>query len=52
MCMGTQSRIEAAAALAQTTGDVAQSGERGLCKPEVAGSIPVVSTSLGLQRAR
>ena len=25
-------------------GDVAQLGERGLCKPEVAGSIPVVST--------
>ena len=28
------------------TGDVAQLGERGLCKPEVAGSIPVVSTIL------
>ncbi len=27
-------------------GDVAQLGERGLCKPEVAGSIPVVSTKL------
>jgi hypothetical protein len=25
-------------------GDVAQLGERWLCKPEVAGSIPVVST--------
>ena len=25
-------------------GDVAQLGERRLCKPEVAGSIPVVST--------
>ena len=28
----------------QRRGDVAQLGERGLCKPEVAGSIPVVST--------
>ena len=27
-------------------GDVAQLGERGLCKPEVAGSTPVVSTNL------
>src|SRR4051812_44973299 len=27
-------------------GDVAQLGERRLCKPEVAGSIPVVSTIL------
>ncbi len=27
-------------------GDVAQLGERRLCKPEVAGSIPVVSTDL------
>ena len=26
--------------------DVAQLGERGLCKPEVVGSIPIVSTSL------
>ena len=26
-------------------GDVAQLGERRLCKPEVAGSIPVISTS-------
>ncbi len=25
-------------------GDVAQLGERGLCKPEVVGSIPIVST--------
>ena len=24
--------------------DVAQLGERGLCKPEVVGSIPIVST--------
>ncbi len=28
-----------------TSGDVAQLGERGLCKPEVVGSIPIVSTS-------
>jgi hypothetical protein len=28
----------------QYPGDVAQLGERRLCKPEVAGSIPVVST--------
>ncbi len=28
----------------QCPGDVAQLGERRLCKPEVAGSIPVVST--------
>ncbi len=27
-----------------TCGDVAQLGERGLCKPEVVGSIPIVST--------
>ena len=27
-----------------TTGDVAQLGERGLCKPEVVGSTPIVST--------
>ncbi len=26
------------------TGDVAQLGERGLCKPEVVGSIPIIST--------
>ncbi len=26
-------------------GDVAQLGERGLCKPEVVGSIPIVSTN-------
>lgn len=29
-------------------GDVAQLGERWLCKPEVTGSIPVVSTSKAL----
>ena len=29
-------------------GDVAQLGERWLCKPEVAGSIPVVSTRKAL----
>jgi hypothetical protein len=29
----------------ETNGDVAQLGERRLCKPEVAGSIPVVSTN-------
>ena len=28
------------------SGDVAQLGERRLCKPEVAGSIPVVSILL------
>ncbi len=28
----------------ETAGDVAQLGERWLCKPEVAGSIPVIST--------
>jgi hypothetical protein len=28
-------------------GDVAQLGEHWLCKPEVAGSIPVISTSNG-----
>ena len=27
-----------------TTGDVAQLGERWLCKPQVTGSIPVIST--------
>jgi hypothetical protein len=27
-----------------STGDVAQLGERGLCKPEVVGSIPIIST--------
>ena len=27
-----------------TNGDVAQQGERGLCKPEATGSIPVIST--------
>ena len=26
------------------TGDVAQLGERWLCKPQVTGSIPVIST--------
>ena len=31
-------------------GDVAQLGERGLCKPEVAGSIPVVSTMSRIAR--
>ena len=29
----------------EISGDVAQLGERRLCKPEVAGSIPVFSTS-------
>ena len=29
----------------QATGDIAQLGERRLCKPEVTGSIPVISTS-------
>jgi hypothetical protein len=28
------------------SGDVAQLGERRLCKPEVVGSIPIVSTRL------
>ena len=28
-------------------GAVAQLGERGLCKPEVVGSIPISSTRLG-----
>ena len=33
-------------------GDVAQLGERGLCKPEVVGSIPIISTMLadGVER--
>ena len=31
-------------------GDVAQLGERWLCKPEVAGSIPVVSIKIRLKR--
>ena len=35
-------------ALVSTVGDVAQLGERWLCKPEVAGSIPVVSTGKAL----
>ena len=30
-------------------GAVAQLGERGLCKPEVVGSIPISSTSWSLQ---
>ncbi len=29
----------------QTVGAVAQLGERGLCKPEVVGSIPISSTN-------
>ena len=29
-----------------SVGDVAQLGERRFCKPEVAGSIPVISTLL------
>ena len=28
------------------TGDVAQLGERWLCKPQVTGSIPVISTKI------
>ena len=32
------------ASRSELKGDVAQLGERWLCKPEVAGSIPVVST--------
>lgn len=36
-----------------TNGDVAQSGELRLCKPTVAGSIPVVSTKISIAcRAR
>jgi hypothetical protein len=31
-------------------GAVAQLGERGLCKPEVVGSIPISSTVLGVCR--
>ena len=34
-----------------TYGDVAQLGERGLCKPEVVGSIPIVSTMYMTPRA-
>lgn len=30
---------------ARTPGDVAQLGERGICNPEAAGSIPVISTA-------
>ena len=30
-------------------GDIAQLGERRLCKPEVTGSIPVISTSIRVQ---
>ncbi len=30
----------------QAVGDVAQLGERGLCKPEVVGSIPIISTNV------
>jgi hypothetical protein len=30
---------------ATDSGDIAQLGERRLCKPEVTGSIPVISTS-------
>jgi hypothetical protein len=32
-------------------GDVAQLGERGLCKPEVVGSIPIISTSYAVEIA-
>jgi hypothetical protein len=30
--------------MASAFGDIAQLGERGLCKPEVVGSNPIVST--------
>ena len=33
-------------------GDVAQLGERGLCKPEVVGSSPIISTNGKLARQR
>ena len=33
-------------------GDIAQLGERRLCKPEVAGSSPAISTSMGEVRFR
>ena len=36
--------VSRVAAGALIKGDVAQLGERGLCKPEVVGSIPIVST--------
>lgn len=42
------SRVAAGAII---IGDVAQLGERGLCKPEVVGSIPIVSTMYMTPRA-
>jgi hypothetical protein len=43
-------RAEGRKALVGGAGDVAQLGERRLCKPEVEGSIPFVSTKLAKDR--
>ena len=39
-----RARREPGGTEALAAGDVAQLGERGLCKPEVVGSIPIIST--------